>query len=74
MRGVGCPVALVRASQGFFPGSDPLISVEVRNMMAELLDIRTEILLEGANHYTMLWSEYTRVWAPRVFDPPFWER
>src|SRR5919112_697325 len=74
MRGVGCPVALVRASQGFFPGSDPLISDEVRDMMAELLDIRTEILLEGANHYTMLWPEYTRVWAPRVFDPPFWNR
>src|ERR671912_394773 len=73
MRGVGCLVALVRASQGFFPGSDPLISDEVRNMMAGPLDIRTEILLEGANHYTMLWPEYTRVWAPRVFDPPFWE-
>jgi len=74
MRGVACPVALVRASQGFFPGSDPLISDEVRDMMAGPLDIRTEILLEGANHYTMLWPEYTRVWAPRVFDPPFWER
>ena len=73
MRGVDCPVALVRASQGFFPGSDPLISDEVRDMMAGPLDIRTEILLEGANHYTMLWPEYTRVWAPRVFDPPFWE-
>src|SRR5215211_6899401 len=73
MRGVGCPVALVRASQGFFPGSDPLISDEVSDMMAGLLDIRTEILLEGANHYTMLWPEYTQVWAPRVFDPPFWE-
>src|SRR5215204_2605951 len=73
MRGVACPVALVRASQGFFPGSDPLISDEVRDMMAGPLDIRTEILLEGANHYTMLWPEYTRVWAPRVFDPPFWE-
>jgi lipase len=71
---VGCPVALVRASQGFFPGSDPLISDEVRDAMAGALDLRTEILLEGANHYTMLWSEYTRVWAPRVFDPPFWER
>jgi lipase len=73
MRGVGCPVALVRASQGFFPGSDPLISDEVSDMMAGLLDIRTEILLEGANHYTMLWPEYTQVWAPRVFDPPYWE-
>jgi len=74
MRGVKCPVALVRASQGFFPGSDPLISDEARDAMAGPLDIRTEILLEGANHYTMLWPEYTRVWAPRVFDPPFWER
>jgi lipase len=73
MRGVACPVALVRASQGFFPGSDPLISDETRDVMAESLDIRTEILLEGANHYTMLWPEYTRIWAPQVFDPPFWE-
>ncbi|HEX5699229.1 MAG TPA: alpha/beta hydrolase [Rubrobacter sp.] len=74
MRGVACPVALVRASQGFFPGSDPLISDDTRDMMAGPLDIRTEILLEGANHYTMLWPEYTQVWAPRVLDPPFWER
>jgi lipase len=74
MRGVKCPVALVRASQGFFPGSDPLISDEASDAMAGPLDIRTEVLLKGANHYTMLWPEYTRVWAPRVFDPPFWER
>src|SRR5215208_4460276 len=74
MRGVACPVALVRASQGFFPGSDPLISDETRDVMAGSLDIRTEIRLEGANHYTMLWPEYTKIWAPRVFDPPFWER
>src|SRR5215212_9429318 len=40
MRGVGCPVALVRASQGFFPGSDPLISDETRDTMAGSLDIR----------------------------------
>src|SRR5215211_5576734 len=72
MRGVACPVALVRASQGFFPGSDPLISDETRDVMAETLDIRTEILLEGANHYTMLWPEYTRVWVDKVFNPPFW--
>src|SRR5215211_2741198 len=74
MRGVGCPVALVRASQGFFPGSEPLISEEVSDVMAGPLAIRTEVLLEGANHYTMLWPEYTRIWAPRIFDPPFWER
>jgi pimeloyl-ACP methyl ester carboxylesterase len=74
VRGVDCPVALVRASQGFFPGSDPLISDETRDMMAGALDLRTEVLLDGANHYTMLWPEYTKIWAPRVFDPPFWER
>ena len=74
VRGVDCPVALVRASQGFFPGSDPLISDETRDMMAGALDLRTEVLLDGANHYTVLWPEYTKIWAPRVFDPPFWER
>jgi lipase len=74
MRGVACPVALVRATQGFFPGSDPLISDETRDVMAVPLDIRTEIVLEGANHYTMLWPEYTKIWAPRVLDPSFWER
>jgi lipase len=73
MRGVACPVALVRASQGFFPSSDPLISDEASDMMKQALDIRTEVLLEGANHYTMLWSEHTKSWAPVVFDPPFWE-
>jgi pimeloyl-ACP methyl ester carboxylesterase len=70
---VDCPIALVRASQGFFPGSAPLISDEASDVMAGPLDIRTEVLLEGANHYTMLWPEYTRIWAPQVFDPPFWE-
>ncbi|HEX6710502.1 MAG TPA: alpha/beta hydrolase [Rubrobacter sp.] len=74
MRGVRCPVALVRASQGFFPGTDPLISDEARDAMAQALDVREEIVVQGANHYTMLWPEYTRVWAPQVFDPPFWER
>jgi lipase len=74
MSGVGCPAALVRASQGFFPGTDPLISDEARDVMAQVLDIREEVVLQGANHYTMLWPEYTRVWAPRVFDLAFWER
>jgi lipase len=73
MRGVNCPVALVRASHGFVVGSDPLISDETRDVMKQALDIRTEILLEGANHYTMMWPEYTEVWVPRIFDPPFWE-
>ena len=74
MSAVRCPVALVRASQGFFPGSDPLISDEASDVMAGALDIREEIVLQGANHYTMLWPEYTQVWVPKVFDLPFWDR
>jgi lipase len=73
LRGVGCPVALVRASEGFFPGADPLVSNDIRDAMAGALDLRSETRLEGANHYTMLWPEYTRVWANKIFDPPFWE-
>jgi lipase len=74
MRNVKCPVALVRASEGFFPGSDPLVSDETRDVMADVLDLRSDTLVEGATHYTMLWPGYTRVWAGKVFDPPFWER
>ncbi len=74
MRNVGCPVALVRASEGFFPGTDPVISDETQDAMAEVLNLRSATLLEGATHYTMLWPKYTRIWADKVFNPPFWER
>jgi pimeloyl-ACP methyl ester carboxylesterase len=63
LRNVACPVVLVRASEGFFPGSDPLVSDETRDAMCGALDLRSEIFLDGANHYTMLWPEYTRRWA-----------
>ena len=63
MRGVRCPVALVRASEGFFPGSRPLIPDATRDVMAEVLDIRLEMVLPGANHYTMLWPQYTPEWV-----------
>ena len=68
MRSVRCPVALVRASEGFFPGSDPLISDDTRDAMARVLDLRSDILVEGANHYTMLWPEYTPRWAGILRD------
>jgi lipase len=68
MRGVECPVALVRASEGFFPGSDPVISGETRDAMAEVLDVRSDTLLEGANHYTMLWPGYIPRWAGVLRD------
>jgi lipase len=74
LHNVSCPVALVRASQGFFPGSDPLVSDDTRDAIAGVLDLRSDALVEGATHYTMLWPEYTRAWVNKVFDPPFWER
>ncbi len=73
MHSLGCPVALVRASQGFFPGSDPLISDGTRDAMAEVLDLRSDTLLEGANHYTMLWPEYVPKWADIIGDES-WRR
>ena len=69
MRGIGCPVALVRAAEGFFPDTDPLVSDEARDVMAEVLDLRSERLLAGANHYTMLLSEeYARQIADVLDD------
>lgn len=72
MRAVGCPVALIRASEGFFPGSRPLIPDATRDVMAEALDIRDEMVLQGANHYTMLWPPYTRQWAGLLRDDDWW--
>src|SRR5215211_537174 len=72
IRGVACPVALVRASEGFFPGGTPVISDETRDAMAEILDLRSETLLEGANHYTMLWQEYVPKWADVLRDDSRW--
>jgi lipase len=73
MRGVACPVALVRASEGFFSGSAPLIPDATRDAMFGVLDLRSEMLVEGANHYTLLWPKYTRIWVDKLFNPPFWE-
>ena len=72
MRAVGCPVALVRASEGFFPGSRPLIPDATRDVMAGSLDIRSEMVLPGANHYTMLWPPYTQQWAGLLRDDGWW--
>ena len=63
MRSVKCPVSLVRASEGFFPGSCPLIPDEIRDVMADTLDLRSEMALPGANHYTMMWEPNAERWA-----------
>ena len=56
MRGVSCPVTLVRAAEGFFPGTAPLISDETRDAMSAALDLRSDIVVAGSTHYTMLFE------------------
>jgi lipase len=68
MRSIESPVALVRASEGFFPGSAPVISDKIRDAMAGVLDLRSDTLLEGATHYTMLWQEHIPRWADILRD------
>ncbi|MDQ3638570.1 MAG: alpha/beta hydrolase, partial [Actinomycetota bacterium] len=68
MRGIGCPAALVRAEEGFFPGTRPLISDETRDVMAGALDLRLEHRLQGANHYTMMFFEFARQVAATIDD------
>jgi pimeloyl-ACP methyl ester carboxylesterase len=60
MRGVACPVALARAAEGFFPGSAPLISDDTLDAMDEALDLREELSLDAATHYTMLSGEHAQ--------------
>jgi len=72
MRGVACPVALARAAEGFFPGSAPLISDETRDAMAGTLDLREELSLEGATHYTILFQPHTRKWIHLLRDDSWW--
>lgn len=68
MWGVSCPVALVRAEEGFFPGSDPLVADPTRDAMAASLDLRSEVFLEGANHYSMMWGPHIQKWAGLLRD------
>lgn len=68
MRDIECPVALVRAEEGFFPGTRALIPDEARDVMAEALKIRREVFLPGANHYTMMWQPYVEPWSGLLKD------
>lgn len=58
MKAIECPVALVRAEQGLLVGSAPLIPDATRDRMAEVLDLRSDLLLDGANHYSMMFEPY----------------
>jgi pimeloyl-ACP methyl ester carboxylesterase len=51
---IGCPVALVRASQGFTPGTPATFSEPMRAHLAGRLELRADLLVEGATHYSLL--------------------
>jgi hypothetical protein len=54
---VRCPVAVVRAAHGFTPEAPPLIDATAHRAMQEALDLRVDLLLEDATHYTMMMQE-----------------
>ncbi|MBA3389225.1 MAG: alpha/beta hydrolase [Rubrobacter sp.] len=68
MSAVRCPVSLVRASEGFFPRSEPLISADALAAMTDALDIRSDTRLEGANHYSMLFGDHGQKAAQAIED------
>ncbi len=65
MKKVSCPVMLVRAREGFFPGSEPLIPDGARDSMAEALDLRSDTLLE-ATHYSMMFEPFSEKLAAAI--------
>lgn len=54
LSGITCPVHLVRPTNGFFPDSPPLIDDHVRDALAGAVDLRSDTILTGANHYSMM--------------------
>lgn len=68
MRDVNCPVSLARPTSGFFPESDPLISEAARAAMGESLDLRSDTVLDEANHYTMMFEPYASEVAASIRD------
>ena len=58
MKGISCPVTLVRAAAGFFPETEPLISGDTRDAMAGALDLRSETFVSGSTHYTLMFEPF----------------
>jgi pimeloyl-ACP methyl ester carboxylesterase len=54
MRAIRCPVLLVRAGQGFAPGSPPLFTPTVRTATMAAVGVTEELVLDEATHYSML--------------------
>jgi hypothetical protein len=55
---VACPVALIRPTSGFSPDAPPLIGHVAHVAITHALDVRFDLLLEGASHYSMMNDQY----------------
>ena len=51
-----------------FPSSQPLISDEALDALERALNLRLEGLLQGANHYSMMFGEFGKQVANIVDD------
>jgi pimeloyl-ACP methyl ester carboxylesterase len=65
---LACPVALVRAGQGFAPGTPPTFTDALRASLAGRVELRADLLLEGATHYSMLADEANAARVAAVID------
>jgi lipase len=61
-----CPTVLVRATEGFLPGSPPVVSAQARATLAATLDLAAELTLDGANHQTMLYQPHAATIAATI--------
>lgn len=61
------PTALIRASEGFFPGTPPLIGDEAHAAMAQALPLRADTMIPGSNHYTIMY-EPAAIEVARIID------
>jgi hypothetical protein len=49
-----------------------LISDDTRDAMAGTLDLREELFLDGATHYTMLFQPHALKWIHLLNDDSWW--
>jgi lipase len=54
LAGLTCSVALIRAEQGLFPGTPPLIGVDAHAALLRTPDVRCDVLVARANHDTLI--------------------
>jgi hypothetical protein len=60
LAGITYSVALIRAEQGFFPGTPPLMGLDAHAALRRTLHVRCDVLVAGANHDTLMFDPYAR--------------